>query len=225
MFSFGLKLKESIIEIAKAIEKELFKALQKYFGIDFYKLTSELLIDIKRIIKKNIEDHPTFISMLHGDLLPELGLPPDTKEWAATNMLDLIVDGLDIKVTPSQVISGTAIDLHIIWTNDKIMELVFRGEGIYISYGRGVDGALRPVSVPWLEWLLTEGTAEVVSTHHIEFGDFTRQGSRTGLALMKRPGTWHMPEKYAGTINDNFITQAIASSKHEIEQFLVSKFS
>ncbi len=74
--------------------------------------------------------------------------------------------------------------------------------------------------IPWLRWLLFEGDRFIITTHHVIYettkDDITKNerprsfpSSRTGGAIMVKPGSFRIPPQWSGTIYDNFITRAV----------------
>lgn len=218
--SFFVELKEAIVDVAKKIEKAFFALIKKRFGIDVVKINTKLLNNIKNVVRKNIEEHPTFISLLNGTLLFDLGLPLDRREWAAVGMINQIVDGLNIQIIPIELIVGFEFDLKVVWSNEKQQELINNGFAAYISVGKDKI----KTQITWLDWLLEAGQEIVVSAHHIEYGSGLK-GSRTGGALMKKGGSWHMLSQFAGTADDNFVTQSINKSIPEIQELIIASWS
>ena len=67
--------------------------------------------------------------------------------------------------------------------------------------------------IPWLQWLLLEGRRYVVKDFIFLSSDVApTTSSRTGKGIMvpkKESGGWRVPEKFAGTIDDNFVTRTV----------------
>lgn len=83
---------------------------------------------------------------------------------------------------------------------------------------QAIDGG----SLPWLKWLLTFGDTIIIANYGVEYGPF----GRTGLARMKEKiGPFKVRSQYSGTIDDNFITRALATDQSRIEQALVRVLS
>ena len=75
--------------------------------------------------------------------------------------------------------------------------------------------------VPWLRWLLSQGTKDVVFEYH--FVPTNSKESRTGFGLMVPGGSFAVDPRYAGTYNDNWFTQAADTARPEIMQFMLEK--
>lgn len=79
-------------------------------------------------------------------------------------------------------------------------------EAEYISEKSGTN-------IPWVEWLLTMGTQEIIKDYRITFNPEIVDGSnsRSGKALMvkAKDKLWSVPEEFAGTSEDNMIVNAL----------------
>jgi hypothetical protein len=81
--------------------------------------------------------------------------------------------------------------------------------------------------IPWLEWLLTQGSDTMIMSHVAWNPLNPTIASRTGTnTVMKksRGKGWGVPSEYAGTPEDNLATRAVADSMREILE-LVKKES
>jgi len=68
--------------------------------------------------------------------------------------------------------------------------------------------------LPWLEWLLLNGTQPVVDK---SFYDNKPQYARVpGGGFMINNGFWSVPASIAGTSEDNFLTRALRSIEDDI---------
>lgn len=67
---------------------------------------------------------------------------------------------------------------------------------------------MRGYQLPWLKWLLVEGTKPIVKNYAVKFGP--NKSSRTGMAVMVNSSSnWSVPSEFAGTISSNWISRAI----------------
>jgi len=64
-------------------------------------------------------------------------------------------------------------------------------------------------ALPWLKWLLERGDDIIIQNYFVKYDEFNPGVSRTGLAIMiKGQGKFfRIPPEYAGTEENNFITQ------------------
>jgi hypothetical protein len=72
-------------------------------------------------------------------------------------------------------------------------------------------------SLPWLKWLLFEGSKPLIKNYSVKFGSNKR--SRTGQAIMISSNkNWKVPSEFAGTVTNNWITRAIDRASDKILQ-------
>lgn len=76
--------------------------------------------------------------------------------------------------------------------------------------------------VPWLKWLLLEGYKNLIADYDIRFGAYPK--SRTGQAQMyRKPGAiYKVPNEFAGTIDDNWITKTFGDVDAELQKILLN---
>lgn len=211
MLEFSLEV--NIADLEKQLRKALFEALKKKYGIDFLAKQINLQRKVQEIIVHHIRNHPTFHSVLSGELLPELGLPFSSIQWWAGEFPDRVAEGVEIISDGIESGNEFILDIHLIWTNQNMRSLykdgsyvsvgnsdkeTFKGSGIHLSFTR----------IPWLEWLLEGGPHTLIEDFHIIYGE-DLPNSRTGLALMRPGGSWSMPPGTGGNADDNFIIEAL----------------
>jgi hypothetical protein len=77
-----------------------------------------------------------------------------------------------------------------------------------------IDGG----SLPWLEWLLTLGDTIIIGSFGVEYGPH----GRTGKAHMtKRARPFKVNSSFSGTIDNNFITRAVATVSQDIKNIII----
>jgi hypothetical protein len=94
---------------------------------------------------------------------------------------------------------------------------VLKGIGTYQSPRSGEF-------IPWMEWLLTKGTTIIYDDFFVAKGEF--RTSRSGFALMFPSGEsgkiFRVDPNFAGTADDNFVVNTIASLLPEIGNIMFS---
>lgn len=208
----SLKLVENVGQISKDILSALLPQVIFYMDNGISVIKKEL----PSIIKYRITNTPEYQSLLSGSLMRELGIPESSSRL--TGLLNTWSTNIQYQyMRPS--ISGNAIkssfSAHSIRADFS--------DVLYTDYAIVVD-AQRGYTLPWLEWLLLDGTKTIVSRHEVVIG--SNQFSRTGQALMKPSRrSWKVPSEFAGTIRDNWITRAIDAASSDINLLLARAFS
>lgn len=134
----------------------------------------------------------------HGPLWKRLGggnlttkLEQIIQHWSSNIDIIVIPDGLRfvmIKADYSDVLELDAATFESITTRPG----PYRGQKHKIE---------------WLRWLLLEGRKYVVKEYIFTEKLSGKRGG--GLMIPKKGAGWRIPEAYAGTIEDNFLTRAI----------------
>ena len=89
------------------------------------------------------------------------------------------------------------------------------------DYAQMTD-SVRGYSLPWLQWLLLDGTKILINNHQVVIGPNSR--SRTSMAIMRPGSGWSVPNEFAGTQSNNWLTRAIDSSSDSINNLLKRAF-
>lgn len=203
----GIKILENNSQIQKSILLALLPECKTYMK----SVMEQLKLTIPNIIVDSIYNAPEYQSLVSGKLRLELGIPD-----ANAKIAELIQIWLDnIQFTYNQpVISGAKIKSSFSINMIKVdFSDVLGTEAAYVRDN------IRGYSLPWLEWLLLDGSKVIVPGYSVVIGPNIR--SRTGLALMRLTnGNWRVPSEFAGTIGDNWITRAIDSVAAEIDSAL-----
>lgn len=205
---FNIEIKESEKTIAKRIIKALIPEVDAFMKKSIEKVKKEL----PPILKNAIISSNTYNDIVSGKLRLELGIPDALTKL--DGLIDIWTTNIDARYIKPVTIGA-----------DKIYSFISVGL-VKSDYSDvlGTDYALvydrKGYSLPWLQWLLFEGTRPIVSTHKVVF----MRGGRTGGAIMRRPGSWSVPIAHAGTATDNWITRAIDSAEPQIIDLLQGTF-
>lgn len=212
-----MKLSLSIVETNSVIEKAILNALLPEASAFMNKASNYIQNNLYVIIKESIVSQPEYDSLVNGQLRLELGVPD-----AALRIEDLINVWINNAVVEYKVpkISNNRIKSSL---TIKMIKANF-SDVLSLNLAN-VERSIVGASVPWLQWLLLDGTAIVVDNYEVYIGPHNR--SRTGYAIMKasEDAGWSVPSEYAGTISDNWITRAIEASKSNIQKLLEKALS
>lgn len=201
----ALTILDSNQAIAQRVRAALKVAVQQDNFLD--KRIQKVLDFIGQFLYEKFITSSTYFSLTSGTLRAEFGL--DDSE--AAKLPDLIIDMLTIKS-----------DLD--FSNGKIKIIIkFIDEdfdpnklGSYTSVNKKGDATL----IPWLYWLLTAGTEDVVTDHYMSA---IPGAGRSEMAIMiKEEGsTYSVDPEYAGSANDNWITKTIKFNFPEIRAQII----
>jgi hypothetical protein len=199
----GLKILESNSQIQKSILMALLPEC-----IAFMKHSmNQLKATIPDIVAQSIYNRPEYQSLVGGTLRLELGIPDANAKIA--ELIQIWINNIEFVYNPP-VISASKIKSNFAVNMIKAD----------FSDALGTDAAyvrdnIRGYSLPWLEWLLLDGSKAIVPGYDVVLGPSLR--SRTGLALMRISNSdWRVPSEFAGTIGDNWITRAIDDASGDI---------
>lgn len=204
----SFKLSETDSEINKAILNSLLPMATSYMG----KVIRYIESNLSPTITEAILSAPEYESLNSGILKAELGIPDASIR--VNELINVWIRNIEThynppKITNSQIKSSFTIKM----IRTDFRDVLGSTNAEIIHYNTGSI-------VPWLRWLLLEGTATLVDNYEVVLGAHSR--SRTGLAIMKKADnkSWSMPSEFAGTIDDNWITRSIKSAEPQINKLL-----
>lgn len=194
----------TIIEIVmppvSVFQNAVFRCLGEHLTATIDRATPSIVSGVRDEVKKVLESSVAYASLNTGDLWHIMGLEAPSKATQA--IVDAVVNSvtltnLGVRVAGSDLRGG----LRITVLKADYSEVLGLKESSFSS-----ENGHR---VPWLDWLLTGGTKELIS-------DYTYLGkplpdySRTGIGIMVRSRRgWSMPSEWAGTSADNWITRGL----------------
>jgi len=192
----SLKVLESDKEISDKILKEIYNQVTQRIA----SASSKVKQPFVNLIKQNLKLEPEYNSLLSGELKIELGIDESSK---VDNIIDYIanlvqVDTKSVSLSPRGVSGGIAI--NFLSRNDDYSAIAALGDGFVIDKNTGS-------SIPWLNWLLTEGTKPLVKGYDIKYAP--GKGRSGGGFMMQSQKNWSMPNKFAGKISNNWITRSV----------------
>lgn len=210
--NFSIDLIDSDNKIYKKILSSLLPEVIKFMNEKSSRLNKEFPLLINNIISNT----PEYQSILSGQLKYEFGIPDSSV--LLTGLLNTWISNIFVQykkpyIAGNKIVSSFSIAAFKIDFTD-----VLNSEYAFMQ------DTVRNYSLPWLEWLVLDGTKIIVPEYSVVMGP--SPNSRTGNALMRHSAkSWSVPSEFAGTLSDNWITRAIDNSADEIDNLLTRIFS
>lgn len=162
-----------------------------------------------RLAARAIREAPEAISLHGGRLQGELGPENWVRDRAIDEVCRAVEANVVVDVMPT-LVRGEKIQggftLRLLSKGLRELRDAFDTAAFYSEHGFVID---------WLRWLLLNGEDLIIADYHFVPGD--QRGSRTGLGLMRKKGSWRVPGEFSGTESDNWLTRAIHSALPEFE--------
>jgi hypothetical protein len=202
----SLKLLDSNSAIQSKIVNALLKDCRKFMSNSMVYIKSQM----PNVIYNNIINSPEYMSIVGGKLRLELGIPDGQSK--IDGLLNIWISNIVYEYSPPTIISNKIkSQIKIYGIKSDFSDVLGSAHSYVVDNERGY-------SLPWLEWLLLDGTKTIVSDYDVLFGPNSR--SRTGFAVMTPSSTGWKVSEYNGTRGDNWITRAIDRAGPEIEKIL-----
>lgn len=207
-----MQVKMKVIESNSAIRTAMLNALLGDVNKTINNSIPAIEAGIRNIIEKAIKAEPEYDSLTGGILRYEFGI-------ADTTSVDRVI----------QAILGT---LQVTKNAISITGMGFRGgfkltmlgqadlQAIINSGNAVVTDLRRFYNLPWLKWLLLEGTRPLIKNYEVQLGP--NPESRTGYAVMVESDgvNWAVPAQFAGTTSSNWITRALSRCEKDITKLI-----
>ena len=207
MVRFNLKILEDNQTIANRITKALRDELIPLLSSAFTKSQSE----ISALVQSSILFSDTYQSLANGQLRAEFGVrdSQDSLDEILSFWSKVYAKFDKPRVSNGKIVGGFKI------------EMIQRDFRDVIGLPSASFTTAKGDRLDWLEWLLLFGKKTIIKDYNVVFGNF--RTSRTGEAIMRPTvqGKWSVPNEYAGTIKDNWITRIIDSLDDEINNILI----
>ena len=190
-------------------KKMVMQAIADHINSIAVKIAGDVTQTIKPLVHDAVYNCHEMQALRSSDLRAAMGLNPPqardvSKQIAESVSSSLIVESR--KVTPKNL--STMISIYV---QPAGLDNVLSVGGSTVNY-TSTEG--KQVTIPWLDWLLTEGDRILVSGFSLELGQGL--GRSWGGRMVETPtGSWRIEPQYAGTLTDNFVTGALAEKKLE----------
>jgi hypothetical protein len=173
---------------------------------------------VGELIEEKIRATPHVRSLISGQLQADFGLNIGEAEEAIESLLFVIKRSVKVNlgIKNRGTLGNLAWSMSVSILPDGFSD-VLKGIGAYKSPRSGEF-------IPWMEWLLTKGTTVIYDDFFVAKGEF--KTSRSGFALMFPSGQsgriFRVEPTFAGTADDNFVVNTIASLLPEIGNIMFS---
>lgn len=206
-----MKLSLKIVETNSEIQSAILNAMLPTCSTILSNTQNYLMSEIPSILSVAILSQPEYISLVSGSLRLELGVPDG--EQRVAELIDRWISAPVVKIVGPTIRAGQIkSSISVSYIRSDFADVL----GLDIAEIRDTNtGSI----VPWLRWLLLDGSVDLVRGYEVVFGANPR--SRTGGAVMKSSQrNWSMPPSFVGTAEDNWITRAINSVSNDIDSLL-----
>lgn len=208
----SIKIEESNNIISELILKAMLPECKKYMDSSIQKIKNKL----PDIIYTSIINSSEYMSLVSGSLRLEFGIPD------ASSKIDQIINHWISNI--QYTYDAPSIKSNKITSKFTASLIKTDFSDVLSLQSAYVNDTERNYSLPWLKWLLLDGTKIIIPSYEVQFGP--NPNSRTGNAVMvSSKGSWKVPPEFAGTIGDNWITRAIDNVTKDIDTLLQKALS
>jgi len=177
-------------------------------------MRSEIRQMTQCILQEAIMNQPEYESLMSGVLKTELGLEDSGK---VQSIINVWLKGVDVKLYPATIVGSKII-------GDIILTAIPSDYSDVLGSNAASYTAAKGATIPWLSWLLLQGDNIIIATHKAVYDPNRAQHSRTGHDIMLPSDEgWRVPPEFSGTVDNNFVTRAVASALPELRYQLESK--
>jgi hypothetical protein len=206
---FTLRMQQSEQELTNMILGDIADNINH--ALDFG--ASAVKDKIKDKIAELIWASPEIESLISGQLSKELGLA--NAEPIVVDIIAKIQQAMQFTIEHVNSYNGRLVG------GGYIIE-VLRGDfSEVLSIPDAAYTTTNNVLIPWLNWLLFAGDSPLIYGYKVVLNPNNAQNSRTGAVMVKSgAGAWTIPQQNAGTLDNNFLTRALANLGDEIEKIV-----
>ena len=200
---FKLNLLDSNDSIYKAITEDIKNKIDSAVS----KAIPNISLEIKNRVSVALRDQPEYTSLMTGKLKAEFGIPDSSR---VESVIEGLVNSLNVERQKTAIRSRSGIFGGFVLTMMKSDDF----DGL-INTDIALVNDEKGYSLPWLRWLLLEGSNSIVKNYSVQYGPSTY--SRSGLAIMvPSASNWSVPPEFSGTESDNWTTRAINSVEQDV---------
>lgn len=204
-----------IIESNNAIKLKVYTELAKQMNAKFNKNRGTIQESIRNMSRIALVSSPTYNSLINGELNAQFGFPIGSASISVDKIISLIVGKINLTHLQAKAkSSGISSSLYV---------NLYRGTQDILETSEAYVDA-DEYQLPWLKWLLTAGDIIIISGYDIRLEE-GKGRSGGGIMVQKNSGVWRVPPEFAGTEDDNWITQVFSSTAYQNElESILSKY-
>lgn len=215
--SLSLKLRT---KRQKTLERNINKSLTTKINKGLSNIQRELTKGLRRLIHEKIVKRPEYISLISATLRGEFGL--ENPEQLLGAIIEIFLQSFKTELKLANIKDSTffaklSIQVKVDFERLANLPEAFQPATNDNSFFNGGSVDL----LPWLRWILLEGTAPLVLDHSV-VRDQGRGRSGLNFLMSYTPGQNYAISKrqFTGTENDNFLTRAITENSEEIQRYI-----
>jgi len=207
-----MKLNVNILETDSVIIGMILDSLVSSTKAVFNKIKPSLEKEVVNLLVSKIKNEPEYSSLINGTLKFEFGIPSDSY---VDDTINFWANNFQLSVKePTKTRRSINANISISMIKTDFSDVLSQP---YASVIDSKSGAI----LPWLRWLLIDGSKILVKEHRVKIG--ANAASRTGMAVMvKSDSNWRVPSEYAGTVSNNWITRALDNIDQDIDSLLIN---
>lgn len=213
-----VKYKTKLLDNRRVIADKINKALRKQLEVKVAAFSSAIKDDLPKVLIEAIQAGDVYQSLVGGfgpkNLRAEFGFPDSLDANSVNNIVEAIVGAIIVTHKIKTGSSGISGKIRIQAVRKDLQDALELPQSQIDSKGGLVE---------WLDWLSFEGDRIVVSGFDIKYGNFNKQYSRSGKAIMRESkGFWKVPAAFSGTKDNNWVTKAIEQSNDKIRDAITT---
>lgn len=207
---FGLQMsnvKLKIVDSNSKIEKSILAASETEIKAIFQKAKTKIHAKIINLVVDALSKSPEIISLQLGSLKYDFGLDSDPTQ----EIIYAVANSTYVYFKNFRFNKNTVTNVLSVYIQPSDFRNLLSSEFAQVVTNNGQ-------TLPWLSWLLTAGDGIIITQYHVDYGIYST--SRSGGAIMKPGGVFKVDSEFSGTIDNNFITRAIAGYESQITDII-----
>jgi len=204
--SGNIKVLETSLSFKKKIEQAMLQEIKDRITKNKKKAERQIASLVPSWALASPEVQSLAQDGIAGSLHAQFGLFRGTGDIVANDIANAVAKSVSLEVNFTKSLKGTSVTFFIQPTDFTNLLEIPLGE---------IRTAIGDV-LPWMRWLLLEGTRTIVSSYAYEPDNSGRSGGGT----MRLGGIWRVPPQFSGTASENFVTRMFENKDKQIQPIL-----